>query len=144
MAAGIWKVVFLGVLSIAAWQDKKELSISRTFLIWSGIFAVLGRILTADRAISLLEWGLSLLPGIIFIGLGWLSKWQIGIGDGVIILIMGLWLGIRETVAVLLMGMFLCSIVCGGLLLVRKVGRKTKVPFVPFLWAAYLIGRVLG
>ncbi len=144
MAAGIWKVVFLGVLSIAAWQDKKELSISRTFLIWSGIFAVLGRILTADRAISLLEWGLSLLPGIIFIGLGWLSKWQIGIGDGVIILIMGLWLGIRETVAVLLMGMFLCSIVCGGLLLVRKAGRKTKVPFVPFLWAAYLIGRVLG
>ncbi len=144
MAAGIWKVVFLGVLSIAAWQDKKELSISRTFLIWSGIFAVLGRILTADRAISLLEWGLSLLPGIIFIGFGWLSKWQIGIGDGIIILIMGLWLGIRETVAVLLMGMFLCSIVCGGLLLVRKAGRKTKVPFVPFLWVAYLIGRVLG
>lgn len=144
MAAGIWKVVFLGVLSIAAWQDKKELSISRTFLIWSGIFAVLGRILTADRAISLLEWGLSLLPGIIFIGLGWLSKWQIGIGDGIIILIMGLWLGIRETVAVLLMGMFLCSIVCGGLLLARKAGRKTKVPFVPFLWVAYLIGRVLG
>ncbi len=144
MAAGIWKVVFLGVLSIAAWQDKKELSISRTFLIWSGIFAVLGRILTADRAISLLEWGLSLLPGIILIGLGWLSKWQIGIGDGIIILIMGLWLGIRETVAVLLMGMFLCSIVCGGLLLLRKAGRKTKVPFVPFLWAAYLIGRVLG
>ena len=91
MAAGVFRIVFLGILSIAAWQDKKTLSVSRKFLLLSG-----------------------------------------------------LWLGIWETLVILLFGMFLCSVFCGGLLLLRKAGRKTEVPFIPFLWVACLIGRILG
>lgn len=144
MAEELFKWFFFGVLSIAAWQDKRELSINKRFLFLSGVLAVLGRNLVTDKSITLLEWGLSLLPGIVLLGLGWLSHWQIGAGDGMIILVMGIWLGIWETFAVVFMGMFLCSIFCGGLLLFRKVGRKTKVPFIPFLWIAYLMGRFFG
>ena len=144
MAAGVFRIVFLGILSIAAWQDKKTLSVSRKFLLLSGMLAILGRILIDNKQIYLLEWGVSILPGIFLLGFGWISHWQIGIGDGVIVLIMGLWLGIWETLVILLFGMFLCSVYCGGLLLLRKAGRKTEVPFIPFLWVACLIGRILG
>lgn len=140
MTVGIFKIAFLGILGIFAWQDKKELSVSKKFLFLAGVLAILGRSLVESRVVSLLEWGWSLLPGVLLLGLGWLSQWQIGFGDGVIILVMGLWLGFQETVVVLLIGMFLCSIFCGGLVFFRKVGRKTKIPFVPFLWIACLIG----
>ena len=142
MAAGIFRIAFLGGLGIAAWQDQKELSVSKKFLFLLGILAILERSLAENRQVTLLEWGLSLLPGVLLLGLGWLSHWQIGIGDGVMILVIGLWLGLRETIAILLMGMFFCSIFCVVLVLLRKVGRKTEIPFIPFLWIACLIGRI--
>lgn len=144
MIAGIFETVFLGFLGIAAWQDKRCMSISKKFLFIAGVAAILVRIFLGNRQDGLLEWGLSLLPGVLLLGLGWLSHWQIGIGDGAVILIMGIWLGYIETFAILLMGMFLCSLFCGGLLLFRKAGRKTEIPFVPFLLIAWLIGRIFG
>ena len=139
--AGVFETVFLGVLGILAWQDRKEMSVSKKFLFLAGIFAVLGRSLVVNREIALQEWGLSILPGLLLLGIGWLSRWQIGSGDGVVILVMGLWLGCRKTFIILLLGMFLCSIFCGALVVFRKAGRKTEVPFVPFLWIACLMGR---
>lgn len=140
---GVFETVCLGFLGIAAWQDKRSLSISKKFLFLAGIFAVLGRYLL-DKQATLLEWGMSLLPGMILLGFGWLSRWQIGMGDVIVVLIMGLWLGYEKTFAILLIGMFLCSVFCGALVLFRKAGRKTEVPFVPFLLIAYLVGRIFG
>ncbi len=139
MAAEIFETVFLGVLGILAWQDKKEMSVSKKILFLTGIFAILGRSLIGK--IALQEWGFSLLPGLVLLVIGWLSGWQIGIGDGAVILVTGLWLGSRKTFIILLLGVFLCSIFCGGLVVFRKAGRKTEVPFVPFLWAACFIER---
>lgn len=142
-AKGAFELVCLGFLGIAAWQDKKTLSISKKFLIIAGIFAVFGRYLV-DRQATWLEWGLSILPGMIFLGFGWLSRWQIGMGDVAVVFVMGVWLGYEKTFAVVLVGMLLCSVFCGGLLLFRKVKRKAEVPFIPFLWIACLVGRILG
>lgn len=139
-AISVFETIFWGFLGIAAWQDKKSMSISKKFLLTAGIFAVLGRYFLKEQ-VTLLEWGLSILPGMILLGLGWLSRWQIGMGDVAVILIMGLWLGCEKTFVVLVLGMFLCSVFCGGLVLFRKAGRKTEVPFVPFLLVACLIGR---
>lgn len=141
-AAGVFETVCLGFLGIAAWQDKRSLSISKRFLFFTGIFAVLGRCLV-DRQATWVEWGLSVLPGMIFWGFGWLSRWQIGMGDVAVVLVMGIWLGYEKTFVIVFVGMFLCSIFCGGLVLFRKAGRKTEVPFVPFLLIGYLIGRIL-
>lgn len=144
-AGGAFEAAFLGVLGIAAWQDRKSLSISGKFLFAAGILAVLGRILVEDRGQdTAAEWGLSLLPGLFLLLAGRLSRWQIGAGDGAVILIMGLWLGFEKTIVVLTMGLFLCSIFCGGLVLLKKAGRKTEIPFIPFLLAACLIGRAAG
>lgn len=143
-AAGVFETAFLGVLGIAAWQDKKSLSISRKFLLTVGIIAILGRSLLADEQNIVAEWGFSILPGVFLLIAGWLSRWQIGAGDGVIVLVMGLWLGFAKTLIVLLMGMFFCSVFCGVMLFFKRAERRTEIPFVPFLLAACLIGRIMG
>lgn len=143
-AEGVFETAFLGVLGIAAWQDNKSLSISRKFLFAAGIIAIFGRCLAADEQNTAVEWGFSILPGIVLLLSGWLSRWQIGAGDGVIVLVMGLWLGFAKTMAVLLMGMLFCSIFCGVLVFFKRAERRTEIPFVPFLLAACLIGRMMG
>lgn len=143
-AAGVFETAFLGVLGIAAWQDKKSLSISRKFLFVAGVVAIFGRHLLADEHNTVAEWGLSILPGVFLLLSGWLSGWQIGAGDGVIVLVMGLWLGFAKTLVVLLTGMLFCSIFCGVLVFFKRAERRTEIPFVPFLLAACLIGRIMG
>ena len=75
MAAEIFETVFLGVLGILAWQDKKEMSVSKKILFLTGIFAILGRSLIGK--IALQEWGFSLLPGLVLLVIGWLSGWRL-------------------------------------------------------------------
>jgi len=142
-AIEMFETAFLGVLGIAAWQDKKSFSVSRTFLLITGFFALAGRWLLAGSQSTIGEWLFSLLPGVIVFLFGWLSGGQIGAGDGAIVLVMGLWLGYEKTIAILLLAMLLCGIFCGVLLVFKKVGRRTEIPFIPFLLIAYLIGRMI-
>lgn len=87
---------------------------------------------------------LQLIPGAVFLLISLLGKQSVGYGDGMVILLLGILLGISRCVAVIFMGLIFCSIVSIFILLLKKGNRRTKLPFMPFLlaaWGVSLFGR---
>ena len=80
-----------------------------------------------------------ILIGGAFLGISKVTRGQIGIGDGLILCVTGLGLGIAKGMEMLLYGLLLAALF-SAILLVRKVAnRKMTIPFIPFLFVGYLI-----
>ena len=78
------------------------------------------------------------LPGISLLLCGKLSGWAVGSADGIIVLVLGIYLGFWQVLSVL-SGAFLTAVMAAGFLLaVKKKDRKYEIPFIPFLFAGMM------
>lgn len=131
-------VIVLLYLGILAGMDVRKRQIS---LALTGVLFLVGvgwQILVEHT--SWLEWLLSLLPGAGFLILSFVSREQVGYGDGLLLLTVGIWLGFGQTFGVVTLGLVLCSVLCGVLLMKKKMRRQDSVPLVPFLLLGF-VGR---
>ena len=139
----MWKVVlllYLLVLSVFDWKEK------RVPLVW----LVLGLAVATGGELhrncfgqgSLLKTMLGLVPGAFLLGVSFVTG-KAGYADGMVMLIVGMAKGYKAGLFVLCIGLFLASVVSVILLLMRKVCRQTRIPFIPFLTAAFWIWEVL-
>ena len=82
---------------------------------------------------------LGVIPGAVT----WLfSRWSqgaIGEGDAFVIGGLGMIMGWRSVCMVFLIACIMCAGIGIRMLLVRKADRKTELPFIPFLAAAFLM-----
>lgn len=76
---------------------------------------------------------LSLIPGIGFFLLSFLTREKVGYGDGWVLLMIGLFSGLFQCFLILLIGLLLESTVAVILLALRKIQRDKQIPFSPFL-----------
>lgn len=83
----------------------------------------------------------SILPGIVLLTVAVLTK-KAGWADGVVLMMLGIQTGFRKSIFSLALGMFFISVVSLVLLTFRKVNKNTKLPFIPFLYAGYLLQAV--
>lgn len=91
---------------------------------------------------QILEAGLDtivgMFPGIIVLAASVISKGQVGIGDGIVLTAAGGMLEGSESVEVFILSLLLVFIFsCIGLI-IKKLSRKSALPFVPFYFAAYM------
>ena len=70
----------------------------------------------------------------------YISREQVGYGDGLLLLTVGIWLGFGQTFGVLTLGLILCSVLCGVLLMRKKIRKQDSIPLVPFLLLGF-VGR---
>lgn len=87
-------------------------------------------------------WGdllISAAPGVLLTGLAVLTEGKIGLGDGVVVLSLGLLLGCRNALIVVLCGLLLSAVWSAGLLIRKKAGKESRIPMMPFLLAGFLI-----
>ena len=120
--------IILLYLGILAGMDVRKRQIS---LVLTGVLFLAGigwQILVEQT--SWLEWLLSLLPGAGFLTLSYISREQVGYGDGLLLLTVGIWLGFGQTFGVL----------CGVLLMRKKIRKQDSIPLVPFLLLGF-VGR---
>lgn len=82
---------------------------------------------------SLVEVGLALLPGMGAILLAYATHEQIGYGDGLFLLCIGGCLGKERTMMVVMAALSGACVVSILLLVCRKAGKNSRIPFVPFL-----------
>ncbi len=131
------EIILMGYLGAGAFMDGKRRQISFAYL-WRGI--VLGVAYLwgewSESWLALTDLGLRLLPGIFFLICSRLTREKVGYGDGMMLLILGgcfprssLWL-------ICLIAILLLTLWAGLLLVLKKAGRHTQIPFLPFLWAA--------
>ena len=87
--------------------------------------------------------GKALLPGILFLILAKTTE-KAGSADGMILMMLGLLEGYRSCLYICLSSLILSALFCGILLMLRRVKRNTKIPFVPFImlgWVTILLGK---
>lgn len=74
---------------------------------------------------------------------GAMSRQGISYGDGWMVAAFGAWLGLMTTLSVLLLGLVLAGLF-GVVCLIRRKGRKHRLPFAPFFALGCLLAAVFS
>ena len=76
---------------------------------------------------------LSVIPGAVFWILSFITGEKVGYGDGWLLIMIGLFMGLWQCFAILMIGLISSSFVVLILLAARKTSRDYQLPFAPFL-----------
>ena len=131
---GIAWLLFLGYLLAAAIQDFREKQVK----IWVFVlFGFLG-LITAGKNLGWQEHLKSSCLGLGLLGLGKVSRWEIGAGDGLFFLISGYLLSFWENMMMRCGGVMLCGLYAMIRFVWHRMHRgnrigKENVPFLPFV-----------
>ena len=130
----IFEICILLILVISAIGDirNKEISLREVAacVAVSASSATVGLMRGETGVIAIL---LSLIPGGIILLIGLLSRQQVGYGDALLALGAGPAMGLFCMGAGLLLALFFSSIFSLCLLAFKKAGKRTRIPFVPFM-----------
>lgn len=113
-------------------QDIKSKQISKILLYVYLFSGLINALITRN----MFDCVVSAMPGIVLLILGFLTKQEIGYGDGLVVLGLGFWLGAGAAITILLIGSVFSSIVSLIYLAVHKIKGlcvKKTFPFVPFI-----------
>ncbi len=126
-------IIGLGMLSIIDIKSKK-------LPIWLiEVFAIICFILRWFEGISVWNFLLGLLPGIVLLLLAICSGEKIGIGDAFVVGTLGIGYAIENVISILAISLFFIAIWAIGLLIVKKANKKTELPFLPYLFVGHLL-----
>lgn len=82
------------------------------------------------------------VPGVILLLLAVLTKGA-GMGDGIVLLQMNFFLLLEHLIAAFAMSMLIMGAFSAVLLLMKKGGKNTRLPYLPFLWLGCLGAMIL-
>lgn len=138
----MWKsiilILCLGVLSV---EDMRKKELSGLLIAVAGLAGCILSLAGGEWQ----DWRVlyRLIPGLVCLGLGWLTKESIGYGDGLVILCLGCFLDLEELLGVCLAAVTFAGAAALFLLVVLHKGKKTEMPFVPFLLLSYGVTLVI-
>ena len=82
------------------------------------------------------------IPGVILLIMA-AATGKAGMADGIVLIFLGICMGGKICLAVFMLSLLLISLFSGVLLVLRRAGRNTRLPYLPFLLAAWLLGQAL-
>lgn len=130
------------ILGIGSFFDMKWKKIpSALFLagaVWAAV-CVLLRMPQEGAVEALTQAAVSLLPGAALLILSFMTEKKVGAGDGLTLLLLGLYEGMELALGVFCLGLFLQSLLAVVLLVLKKADKQSCIPFLPFLLAARLV-----
>ncbi len=117
-----------------------DLRSRRIYVVVNLVFAVIGILLLIFG--NKPDW-ISAFCGILVGGyvllFSFLSKGAVGVGDGIVVMTVGIFLGGVRNTMVLMSAFLLCAIYGGINMCLKRMHRKSELPFVPFFSAAYVL-----
>ncbi|MCQ2530367.1 MAG: prepilin peptidase [Lachnospiraceae bacterium] len=131
------EILLLGFLFVAAWIDYKKKELPLVLIVSMGLSGIVFQIIV--RQMSFLNLLFGSLIGILFLGIGKITRQALGYGDGFILVATGIFLGFSENVLLLLLGVLLAAGFSIGLMIFRKKTKKDEIPFLPFLFTGYVL-----
>ena len=117
---------------------KREISIPVTLL-----FGLAGVVYSVRTGRTMTDYLISLGIGILILGGSVLTRGQVGMGDGWMLLALGCMLRMECYIQMACIGMLLAAAYSGVLMLVFRKNRKTEIPLVPFLLLGYVGGMII-
>lgn len=132
----VGKVALLLILALAAYKDYKEKQISIYLPFFAAIIGIVLHLVYQERSLKDILLGMSI--GMMFLVCAWIGKGKIGAGDGMMLMVSGLFLGIWDNVVLVMTALGLTGMVALFLVTVMRKERDYRLPFLPFLFTAYL------
>jgi len=131
---GVMEGIALIYMSVCTGFDIRRREIPLPFLIF-GIAAALGIDIwwIWEGAVTMVETGIALLPGVFFLLMSFFTGEKVGYGDGLLLIVLGLLFGVYRCFLILSIGLVSSAVVSLFLLLLRRAGRYSRIPFAPFL-----------
>ncbi len=125
----------LAMFGICSIEDIKTRQIPVKWITAFAAEACLCRLfLYKQPAIGLLA---AIFPGLVILVFAFLSRGSIGKGDGYLMIVTGLFLGVKDTFRIFIYAIFLSFIYALYLCVIKKKSRKYEMPFIPFLFIAF-------
>ncbi len=124
------------ILAIQSFHDirKKELPVLITI---AG--ATVGVIFMLIKGEFYGEQLISMMPGIVCLVFAKISREAMGYGDGLLICMMGIYLNFDRIIAICMWAFILAGVVALFLLVFAGKKGKYEMPFVPFLFTAFIL-----
>lgn len=126
-----WLILGLVFMSVISIFDIRTKQIPITAMI--GIYILSFSYLVWNHDLSAMSIILSCLPGALFVFISIASRGNIGMGDALLIMGIGIGMGTERGIVMLTIALFANCIIVGGLFALHKVNKNTKIPFAPFL-----------
>lgn len=128
--------ILLGLFAVTAYRDWKEKSIYLYIPIIAAIVSVILHLVYRDNSLVDMLSGAGI--GAVMIFIAWVSKESIGTGDGVMLMVSGLFLGFRANMELFLTALLLAGVSALMLMVGMRKERSYRMPFIPFLLVAYV------
>lgn len=130
--------IILGlVLGVAAYRDWKERQIPVSLPMAAAAAGVLLQLLYQQNTVKDILLGVAV--GVVISIISWFSQGAIGLGDGIMLIVSGIYLGFWKNVEVLFYALTCVGAAALFMLVIMKRERKYRIPFLPFLMFAYIL-----
>ena len=129
-------IILLIILSFFSLQDLKRKAIYGNHLMIATVISVFVWFVFPSLTIFNTIAGISIGIGIFLLSL--VTKEKIGVGDGLILMISGIFLGGRENFTLLFLGLCYAAVYSLVKIFQRKIDKKQELSFIPFLTASYI------
>lgn len=136
MEENIENVALLIFLAVVAYQDWKEKQINVYVLLAAALAG--GVLQVGVRRSSIWDILLGICVGVMVLILAWATRGSIGAGDGMLLMVSGIFLGFWRNISMFMTALAMVGAVALFMITVKKKGRNYRLPFAPFLLAAYL------
>ena len=137
--------VLLGILGLCAAEDVKKRSITSLYL---AIFGAVGIVIHLfGRELSWPGIGLGVAVGVVLLLLSRLTRGSIGMGDGLVFCVTGIFLGGVCNLELLMISLLYAAFFSLGMLTFGKKYKnrwKREIPFLPFVFLGYATLLVRG
>lgn len=136
------KIGVIILLTVGSLFDIRWKRIPTALLMAGGVWAVVcitSQFLQEGVGVTLGAALFSVLPGAALLLISLVTEKKVGSGDGLILILLGLFEGVECAVPIFCLGLFLQSLLAVGLLILKKADKQTCIPFLPFLLAARLL-----
>ena len=132
----VGEVMLLGIFAVTAYRDWKEQMICVYVPLAAGIAGLLFHLMLPTQKLTDLLLGAGI--GAVLLLAARVSREEIGYGDGAMLMVSGIFLGFWRNVELLLTALMLIVPVALFGLLVKHRKKDYRMPFIPFLFAAYV------
>ena len=132
----LWKWLLMSLYLIPmAIGDIRE---KRVSLVFVGVGVISGITCLSAIENAPIYTMLGLIPGVVLMLVALVAKDAIGPADGAVLALIGSFLGFWNSVSVLCFALMISLVVALFLIIVKKVGKKKEIPFVPFLFLGFV------
>jgi len=128
----IQSCVLLGTLGVHSIEDIREKKITVMVTLLSGIIGISLHLFFQNQ--SIYEMLTGVLAGSFILILSRLTKGRIGMGDGIIFMLTGLYLGLIDNLLLMCISFSLAGIWGLFLVFIKSNSRSERNPFIPFFF----------